>query len=369
MVAKLKRAIFMGLSFMTPFSIATASLLTHSIKEVDHQHSLYSIVSPSEKGYLQVSDIHRLYYATYGNPQGFPVIVLHGGPGAGCEDSFTRFFDLRYWHIIMFDQRGAMRSQPFACMEENTPQNSVCDIEQLRKHLGIEKWMVFGGSWGSTLALLYGQEHPEACLGFILRGVFLGRQQDYLHLIDGMGKIFPEAYDPVVQLIPEEERHDLLTAYYERIMNSDPAIHMPAARTFLKFDFIASSHLPNPKGVEELLQDDPIMLSIARAFFYYSFHGFFLEPNQILSRMNRIAHLPAIIVHGRWDAICFPEQAYSLHQKWGNSQLWLAIRGGHSSSDPAIETSLAIATDTFLQLFENHDKIEHPDREQAISIR
>lgn len=257
----------------------------------------------------------------------------------------------------MFDQRGASRSQPFGTMEDNSPQHSIFDIETLRKHLGIDQWVVFGGSWGSTLAMLYGQEYPERCLGFILRGVFLARQQDYLHLLYGMGKIFPEAYEPFLEHIPLDEQDDLLSAYYKRIMDPDPNVHMPAAKVFMKYDAICSTHLPDPKGVSELLQNDKLVLSIARAFFYYAFHGFFLEPNQILSRLDRISHLPAIIIHGRWDAICLPELAFSLHKNWKNSLLWFSTHGGHSSNDPAIAASLATATDAFLL------KLNHKPRE------
>ena len=308
-----------------------------------------TVASPNTKGYLTVSDKHSLHYATYGNPAGIPVVVLHGGPGFGCDDALSRFFDLQKWHVVMFDQRGAMRSKPFGCMEENSPQHSIEDIEKLRKHLGVEQWAVFGGSCGSTLALLYGQAHPERCLGFVLRGIFLARKQDYLHLMYDMGKIFPEAYEEVLQYLPEEERGDILTAYYKRLMNDDPDIHMPAARTFMKFDLICSSHLPNSESLEKLMSNDALILGVARAYFYYSYHQFFLQPNQILSEMNKIAHLPSIIVQGRWDAICLPEGAYKLHKQWPNSVLWSIPDGGHSPNDPSIAQALICATNLLLQ--------------------
>ncbi|MBP7075213.1 MAG: prolyl aminopeptidase [Rhabdochlamydiaceae bacterium] len=326
-----------------------AIVLPHSHEEVDIDHPLYPITQPREEGYLKVSDIHNLYYAVYGNPNGIPVVVLHGGPGAGCSDVLSRFFDLKEWNVIMFDQRGAMRSEPFCCMEENSPQHSVDDIEALRKHLGIEKWVVFGGSWGSTLAVLYGQEHPEHCIGFILRGVFLGREQDYLHLLHGMGRIFPEAYKPFLNYIPEEERSDLLSAYYRRIMDPNPEVHMEAARVFMEFDAVCSTHAPSPEEVKKVVQNDRFSLSITRPFLYYSVNRFFLEPNQILSRMDKIAHLPAIIINGRWDAVTLPEMAFSLHQSWPNSILWISPQGGHSSNDPAIAKALAKASDLFIE--------------------
>lgn len=337
----------MCLSFIAP--ISTNAFQVPQAKEKKHAHELYATSSPNREGHLAVSDKHSIFYATYGNPEGIPVVVLHGGPCAGCNDTMSKFFDPKEWHVIMFDQRGAMRSTPFGCMEENTPQYSIDDMEMLREHLGVDKWVLFGGSWGTTLATLYGQQHPERCLGFILRGVFLGREPDYLHLIYGMGKIFPEPYDAFVQHIPKEEQNDLLTAYYKRVMDADPEIHMPAARAFTQYDFTCATHLPNPEMVESVVNNDAMTLGIARAFFYYSYHHFFLEPNQILDNMEKIAHIPAVIVHGRWDAICLPEMAYLLHKNWPNSALWLIPDGGHSGGDRTISQALACAADLFIE--------------------
>lgn len=320
---------------------------THSCEEKSFNQPLYLLGIPREEGFLKVSDLHTLFYATYGNPNGIPVIILHGGPGAGCYDSMTQFFDLNLWNVIMFDQRGSMRSQPFGCTEENSPQHSVSDIESLRKHLKIEKWVVFGGSWGSTLALLYGQEHAHRCIGFILRGIWLVREQDYLHLFYSMGKAFPESYELVVNHIPEEERHDLLEAYSRRVFDPNPEVQLAAARTFMKFDFVASTHLPNPTLIEKMMQNDKLLLSVMKMFCHYAKNDFFLETNQILSRMQRIAHLPAILINGRWDAICQPNMAYSLHKNWSNSKLWIVPDGGHSTSDPSIAGALITATDLF----------------------
>lgn len=319
----------------------------HSYEERSFDRPLYPINKARETGLLKVSELHTLFYETFGNPDGIPVVVLHGGPGAGCSATMTQFFDLNRWNVVMFDQRGAMRSEPFGCMEENTPQHSINDIEALRTHLKINQWVVFGGSWGSTLALLYGQEHPKHCLGFVLRGVFLARKQDYLHLFYGMGKIFPEAYEPVVNHIPEEERHDLVSAYYDRVIDPNPEVHLPAARIFMKYDTLCSTHLPNPQFVEKTMQNDKLMLSVTRAFCYYAKNHFFLKPNQILSNMKKIEHLPAIIINGRWDAICPPEMAHLLYKSWKNSKLWMVTDGGHTASDPSIAAALATATDIF----------------------
>lgn len=344
----MKRMIFilMSISFFGTFHLKAFQM--NPTETNPAAHSTYPIAPPSKQGYLAVSDKHSLYYALYGNPEGIPVVVLHGGPGAGCDQSMTRFFDLDKWYVIMFDQRGAGRSTPRVCMEENTPQHSVADIEVLRNYLGIDQWAIFGGSWGSGLALLYGQNYPDKCLGFILRGIFLARPQDYTHLFYDMGKIFPEAYDPFFHYIPKEERHDLISAYYQRVMDPDPEVHMAAARAFMKYDVICSTHLPNQESVEKIVSNNALTLSIARACLYYSFHHFFLEPNQILSNMQRIAHIPSIIIHGRWDASCLPEAAYHLHKNWKNSTLWMIPDGGHSASDPAITQALTKATDLFI---------------------
>lgn len=320
-------------------------LVSFQLRSFDR--SPYPIQKPREEAFLQVSNLHKIFYATYGNPNGPSVIVLHGGPGAGCSDSMTQFFDLNRWNVVMFDQRGAMRSEPFGELTDNSPQHSVADMEALREHLGIGQWFVFGGSWGSSLALLYGQAHPNQCLGFILRGVWLVRPEDYNHLFYGMGKMFPESYEHVINHIPAEERADLLGAYYKRVMNPDPDVHMPAAKIFIYYDLTAGSHLPNPSMVETMMKNDQLVLGVMRTFCHYAKHDFFLTPNQILNQMGQIKHLPAILINGRWDAICYPEMAYLLHKNWPNSQLWIVPDGGHSSNDPSIASALVEATDFF----------------------
>jgi proline iminopeptidase len=322
--------------------------IPHNLEEIAPNRPLYPITPPRHTGNLQVSDLHTLYYSLYGDPNGIPVVVLHGGPGAGCTEFMTRYFDLSKWNLILFDQRGAVRSKPFACMEENTTQDLVEDIEKLRKHLGVDQWLIFGGSWGSTLGLVYGQAYPERCLGFILRGLFLGRSDDHLHLIYGMGRHFPEAYESVVQFIPENERSDLFEAYYCRILDPDPQIHLPAAKAFMRFDLICSTMTPDPARLETLLQNEAMVLSTAKSFFHYAKHNFFLEQGQILANMNRIAHLPAILVQGRWDLICPPDMAHAVYQAWPNATLWMVSNGGHSGLDPSIASALTQATEKFI---------------------
>jgi proline iminopeptidase len=317
------------------------------ITEVEYHHPLYPLTPCLTEGHLKVSDLHTLYYATYGNKEGVPVVVLHGGPGAGCQESIVKVFDPERYYVILFDQRGAMRSTPFGSIEENTTQHLIGDIEKIRKHLKIDKWIVFGGSWGSALATLYGQSFPERCLGFVLRGINLLRQEDYLHLMYGMGKIFPDAYEPVIQLIPVGERSDLLRAYHKRVIDPDLKVALPAARAFMRYDLICGTHLPDHAKVEKYLLNEKFVLGVSRMFLHYSVNNFFIKENQILSGMNKIGHLPATIVHGRWDAVCLPVMAYLLHKSWKNSQLWLVTQGGHSSNDPAITPCLATAMDTF----------------------
>lgn len=309
----------------------------------------YPVIAPREEGLLKVSEGHALFYALYGNPEGIPVVVLHGGPGAGCSDQMTQFFDLKLWNVVMFDQRGAMRSAPFCCMEHNTTQHAISDIEMLRKHLGIEKWVVFGGSWGATLALLYGQEHPEACLGFILRGIFFGRRQDYLHLFYGMGRSFPESYELFCNYIPQEERSDLFAAYYRRIFDPNPAIVMEAAKVFLLYDMTCSTHFPNPKSVETVMHNERLMLSMTKAFFHYCKNDFFIENDQVLSNMHKMQHLSGMIVQGRWDAVNPPDMAYALHKHWPNSKLSIVSEGGHSTNDLPIASAVAQAVGTLGQ--------------------
>lgn len=310
---------------------------------------MYPEQKPYKQAYLKVSELHSICYATYGNPAGVPVVVLHGGPGAGCSDTMSRFFDCRRYHVIMFDQRGCGKSNPFLSFEQNSPQHSVQDIETLRVHLGIERWVVFGGSWGSTLALLYGQTHPERVLSFILRGIFLGREQDYQHLLYGMGKVFPESYEPFLEYIPQSERDDLLSAYYQRLMDPRPEIHLPAAKCAMTYFTSCACHLPNAQHVQSVTENEPLSLCIARHFFHYSKHRFFLTPNQLLANMSVIEKIPAILIHGRWDAVDLPEMAYLLHKNWSASKLWIIPDGGHIAKDPAISAALVKATDLTCQ--------------------
>jgi proline iminopeptidase len=304
----------------------------------------YPIESPRSQGYLQVSDKHQIFYATYGNPHGLPVIALHGGPGLGSSDAITRYFDLKRYNVVTFDQRGAMRSMPFACMEENTTQNSIQDIETLRNHLGIKQWVVFGSSWGSLLSILYGQAHPQSCLGFIIQDIFLGRSQDIK--LFGSPDDMPEAYQEFIKHIPESEQNDLLTACYIRIINPDTTIHMTIARAFMKYHLLRTSgSINSEQELNAILANDKPILSAVRAIFHYAKHQLFIANNQALNDIHRIWHLPAIIIHGAIDRNCSSEQAKTLAQNWPNSQLVIVENAGHASS--TMDSSIIAATDKF----------------------
>jgi proline iminopeptidase len=321
--------------------VMTLALVTANCRATDLSTS-HPAQLPRQEGYLQVSDTHQIFYAVYGNPTGIPVVVLHGGPGMGCKDKPSPIFDLHRFNVIMFDQRGAMRSKPFACMEDNTTQLLIEDIEKLRCFLGIEKWVVFGGSWGSLLGVLYGEAHPNACIGFVLSGIFLGREQD-LQLFREKGA----AYREFVSLFSKEEQRDVLTASYERVLSPDPEKHMSLARAFFRYIMLGTIYTQNSAAAEPLLKDDRLALSMSRATLHYAHHQLFLAPNQALSQIDRISHLPAIIVQGAEDLNCPPEQAKLLHQHWKNSQLFLIEEGGHAADDSATTTALINAIESF----------------------
>lgn len=319
---------------------------THQVvSKLYAEQSLYPETKPFNEGYLKVSEDHAIYFAEFGNPEGIPVVTSHGGPGSQCCEYWTTFFNPALYHVIMFDQRGAGRSVPFASMENNTPQHSVEDMEKLRHHLGIDKWVLFGGSYGSFLSLLYGETHPENSLGFVLRGIFLCREHDYKHLFYGMKSVYPEAWQEMVEIIPESERHDLITAFHKRVMDPDPAIHLQAARAFMRFDTLCAHLLPSATNLEEVETDIIGTLGVARAFIHYSANAFFVEENQLLNNLSRIAHLPAIIVQGRYDVICPPQGAYDLYQLWPRSELWYISNSGHSAAEPGTSQGLREAMD------------------------
>jgi proline iminopeptidase len=307
---------------------------------------LFPEIGPFETGYMPVSAGHVMYWEQVGHPRGQPVLFLHGGPGAGAGAVHRRFFDPNFWRVIIFDQRGAGRSRPLGSLVANTTQDLVEDIEQLRRHLRLEKWLLFGGSWGSTLALAYAQAHPDRVAGLVLRGVFLGRQIEVDWFLYGLAAIFPDAHAQFVQYLPESERHDILGGYLRRLTDPDPAIHMSAARAWSVYEGSCSTLLPSPDTVASFAQDRTA-LGLARIEAHYFAHNLFLPPAGLLGHMDRIAHLPAEIVQGRYDMVCPMRTAFELAAAWRSARLTIIPDAGHSALEPGIRRSLVAAVERF----------------------
>ena len=305
---------------------------------------LFPPIDPFDQRMLDVGDGHHIYVEQCGNPRGAPVVVLHGGPGGGCSPAMRRYFDPDVWRIILFDQRGCGRSRPHAATRANTTWHLVADIERIRHTLGIERWAVFGGSWGATLALIYAQAHPAPVAYLALRGVFLSMQRELDWFYGGgAGQFWPDLWERFVALIPEDERGDLIAAYHRRLFSGDLAVETRHARAWAAWEnALASIDNDGPMG------DSPA--EYARAFArlenHYFQHGGFLRPDQqILSRMDRIAQIPGVIVQGRYDMICPPAGAYRLAALWPRARLQMIPRAGHALSEPGISAELVLAMD------------------------
>lgn len=310
----------------------------------DSLSPLFPALTPNRHGMLAVDDIHTIYWEECGNPDGIPVLFLHGGPGAGLSPQHRRFFDPLRYRVILFDQRGAGKSTPLGEWRNNTTQLLIADIERLRAQFGIDQWLVFGGSWGSTLALAYGQAHPAACLGFVLRGIFLCTQAEIDWFIDGVRWFYPELHAEFAALIPPEERGDLLAAYAKRILSSDPAVYWPAARAWSRFEGRRVYLMPQPEDAP----NDALDLGVGRLESHYMANLGFFEEDQLIRNMGRIAHLPAVIVQGRYDAICPPLSAYRLQQAWPGAQLDMIPDAGHGALEHGIASALVRATERFV---------------------
>ena len=264
------------------------------------------------------------------------------GPGGGCQPHHRRFFDPAFWHIVLFDQRGAGRSTPAAELRDNTTPHLVADLEQLREHLGFERWLVFGGSWGSTLALAYAQAHPDRCLGLVLRGIFLARPAEIDWFMQGMGQFFPEAWRSFAGFLPEAERGDLLGGYYRRLTDPDPARHLPAARAWDRYEGACSTLLP-PKAAQQPEPGAAAVLAIARIEAHYFVHRAYLDDDQLLRNVARIRHLPCTIVQGRYDVVCPPVTADALAQAWPEAELVIVADAGHAVREPGVTRELVAA--------------------------
>ena len=307
---------------------------------------LFPEIGPFESGYLPLAGGHVMYWEQVGAQYGAPALFLHGGPGAGAGAVHRRFFDPAFWRVVIFDQRGAGRSRPLGRLENNTTADLVEDIEVLRRHLGIEQWLLFGGSWGSTLALAYAQAYPERVSGCVLRGVFLGRPQEVAWFLDGLAAIFPDAHAAFTQFLSESERGEVLGAYLRRLTDPDPAVHMPAARAWSVYEGSCSTLLPSPDTVASFAQDRTA-LGLARIEAYYFANGLFLSPGGLLAGMHRIGHIPAEIVQGRYDMICPARSAFELAAAWPSARLSVIPDAGHSALEPGVRRALVAAVERF----------------------
>ena len=309
---------------------------------------LYPPIEPYNQGKLKVSELHTIHYEESGNPQGKPVIFLHGGPGGGITPMYRQYFDPQLWRIVIFDQRGCGQSTPYAELRENTTWDLVGDIEQLREKLQIDRWVVFGGSWGSTLALAYAQSHPERCKGLILRGIFMLRPAEIRWFYqEGANHIYPDAWQEYLKPIPEEERGDLLTAFYRRLTSEDQEVRLEAARAWSVWEASTSKLIPSPVSRQRFGQAE-----FAEAFariecHYFVNGGFFVQEDQLLANIDRISHLPGVIVQGRYDVVCPMISAWELHQAWQSAEFIVIDDAGHSVSEPGIKDALIKASDRF----------------------
>lgn len=308
---------------------------------------LFPPLQPTRSGMLAVDALHTLYWEECGNPAGIPVLFLHGGPGGGLSPRHRQFFRPEVYRIILFDQRGAGRSTPLGEVRDNTTPLLIADIEALRHMLGIKRWLVFGGSWGATLALAYGQAHPQTCLGFILRGVFLCTQTEIGWFMHGMRNFFPDAYEEFVASIPLDERGDLLHAYARRLFSENSEGSLNAARDWSRYESRCS--FLRPPSDAQGCEDDVVALGIGRLEAHYFLHRGFFEEDQLIRDLPRIAHLPAIIVQGRYDMVCPPAAAWRLHRAWPGSVLRMVPDAGHAAMEPGTAAALVAATEQFWQ--------------------
>ncbi|MCE5231735.1 MAG: prolyl aminopeptidase [Mizugakiibacter sp.] len=312
------------------------------------RRALYPEVEPYDSGFLKVSDLHTLYYEQCGNPAGKPVVFLHGGPGGGVNAKCRRFFDPAAYRIVLFDQRGCGRSTPHAELADNTTWHLVADIERLREHLGIARWQVFGGSWGSTLALAYAETHPERVAELVLRGIFMLRRWELEWFYQrGCDATFPDAWERYLAPIPPAERGDLMGAYHRRLTHADAAVRLEAARAWSMWEGATSFLLQDP-GYIEASGEDEFALAFARIECHYFVHGgFFAEDGQLLRDVHRLRGIPAVIVQGRYDVVCPPRSAWDLHRAWPEAELNIVPDAGHSAFEPGITHALIEATDRF----------------------
>ena len=309
---------------------------------------LYPEIEPFDKGRLKVSPVHELYYEQCGNPNGKPVVFLHGGPGGGIATDYRRYFNPDIYRVVLFDQRGAGLSTPGASLEENTTWHLVEDIERLREHLNIKTWQVFGGSWGSTLSLAYAETHPDRVSELVLRGIFLCRPKE-IHWFyqEGASTIFPDVWEEYLKVIPEAERGDMVSAYYRRLTSDDYDVRLEAARAWSIWEGSTSKLFFDPAMIEKFA-DPEFALAFARIeCHYFMNNSFFSTDNYLIEHVSPIRTIPAVIVQGRYDVVCPMMSAWELHRAWPEAQLRIIPDAGHSISEPGIIDALVTATDKF----------------------
>ena len=309
---------------------------------------LYPPRQPYNEGELKVSDLHTIHFEESGNPEGKPIVLLHGGPGGGCPPFYRQYFDPEKWRLVMFDRRGCGQSKPHAELQENTTWDLVNDLEKLREYLNIHQWVVFGGSWGSTLSLAYSQTHPDRCKGLILRGIFMLRQKEIRWFYqEGASYIFPDAWEEYVKPIPINERDDLLTAYYQRLTSPDDQIRLEAARAWSIWEGSTSRLFPD-LDLKQRFGIDAFAEAFARIECHYFINKGFIDPeDKLLLNIDRIRKIPAVIVQGRYDVVCPMMSAWELHRAWPEAEFIVVADAGHSMSEPGIRTCLIEATDKF----------------------
>ncbi len=311
-------------------------------------NNLFPPIQPNQDYFLEVDDLHTIYVEESGNALGIPVVYLHGGPGVGSEAFQRQLFDPQHYRIVLFDQRGCGRSKPHAELQRNTTPHLIADMEQIRRHLKIDRWLVAGGSWGSTLSLAYAQQHPERVLGLIVRGIFLATQKelDWLYS-DGASGVFPDHWEKFKDAIPLAEQGNLLEAYHQRLIGTDELLRMKAAKNWSMWEARIATLLPD-KHILENFADPHNAISIARIETDYFVHQCYLEEGQLLTNMDRITDIPGMIVHGRYDMICPLEQAWNLHKSWPMSELCIVPGAGHVASEPGISRALISASNKMI---------------------
>ncbi|CAF1376106.1 unnamed protein product [Adineta ricciae] len=321
-------------------------------QESKELRDLYPEIEPYKTGMLKVSEIHSLYYEEVGNPDGKPIIFVHGGPGGGTDPRDRRFFDPKAYRILIYHQRGAGNSLPNACLEENTTWDLVEDLEKLRQHFNVDKWVLFGGSWGSTLSLAYAETHPERVKALVLRGIFCCRRKEMLWFYqEGASFMFPDAWDKYLEVIPVSERGDLMSAYYRRLTGNNEEEKLKAATAWSVWEMATSRLYVDPSYIARAADDAKFAVTFARIETHYFVHGAFMEEDeQLIKNADKLNNIPGVIVQGRYDVVCPPRSAWDLHKVWTKAEFHWVADAGHSSKEPGIVHQLVTATDKFRDL-------------------